>query len=528
MQNAPMPDDKNRDLHALNAALMAENAALRQQLGDLQRRMDALLGFAAKQNEQLSELSDVLRRRMDARRKGKDPDGDGPEDDPPPPVTAGAGSTPPESAEPPRKKAKKRSRGGRRPLASHLPVEEERHSPGCCAHCGCSETRARDVEVSEKLDVVKAHVRRRRIVREVRVCARCLKPTTAPMPPMPCRRSQVTCDFMAWLVVQKFVLLVPLDRIRRYLASQGIDLPISTLVALIERASDLLGPIDGEHWKQLKAGRWMATDGTGLDVLLKGHDEPWKGVLDVFTRDALTVYQFSLTKHADELAAKLKGFHGTVLCDAESRLDAMFEEGRTEANCNAHPRRKFKDARSVQPKLAAEAGAFLKAMYRVEAEARQRELTGADLLALRQEKTRPIVEDFHTWLVEHEPGLLPTDELGKAVRYYLRHFDALTRFVSDPDLPIDNNRSERAFQAHAKLRVNALFAGSTEGAHRWAIILGIVQTAQRLGLDVTAYLTWAFERRGTHRHIFGLAGADLTPAAYKQALEQRQSSSAAA
>jgi hypothetical protein len=60
----------------------------------------------------------------------------------------------------------------------------------------------------------------------------------------------------------------------------------------------------------------------------------------------------------------LAGLEGTVLCDAESRLDAMFEDGRVEANCNAHPRRKFRDAREGQ--------AFLDAVHRVEKEARQR------------------------------------------------------------------------------------------------------------------------------------------------------------
>jgi hypothetical protein len=93
--------------------------------------------------------------------------------------------------------------------------------------------------------------------------------------------------------------------------------------------------------------------------------------------------------------------------------------------------------------------------------------------------------------------------------------------------PIDNNPSERAFQDHARLRLNALFAGSAEGGRRWAILLGVVTTAQRLGLDVQAYLTWMFERRGTRKRAFGLTAAQLTPAAYKQMLEQERGSAAA-
>jgi transposase len=166
-------------------------------------------------------------------------------------------------------------------------------------------------------------------------------------------------------------------------------------------------------------------------------------------------------------------------------------------------------------------------MYAVERQARRKGLTGDDLRTLRQGVTGPVVREFRRWLQRVEPTLLPSDPLGKAVRSYFRHFEGLTRFVDDPDLPIDDNRSERAFQRHAKLRFHALFAGSPEGAHRWATILGVVPTAQRHGLDVLAYLTWALDRRGTWKRRYGLAASDLTPGAYKQMLEQREECAAA-
>lgn len=79
--------------------------------------------------------------------------------------------------------------------------------------------------------------------------------------PAPYERSKVTGEWLAWLVHQKFGLLTPLDRIRRDLAERGVPMAMSTLVSLIERASDLLAPVDGHHWRQLLAGSWMATDG---------------------------------------------------------------------------------------------------------------------------------------------------------------------------------------------------------------------------------------------------------------------------
>ncbi len=105
-----------------------------------------------------------------------------------------------------------------------------------------------------------------------------------------------------------------------------------------------------------------------------------------------------------------------------------------------------------------------------------------------------------------------------AVGYYQRHKKALFRFIDDANVPIDNSATEREFQNVAKLRLYSLFAGSTEGAHRACVLLGIVATCRTIGVPVQAYLTWAFERLGTHRDLFGLSVEEMTPAAFKKTL----------
>ena len=152
-----------------------------------------------------------------------------------------------------------------------------------------------------------------------------------------------------------------------------------------------------------------------------------------------------------------------------------------------------------------------------EAEAREAGLTGDALRAWRQEKIAPIYANFQRWMAAVLPALLPDDKLAGAIRYYTNHWPALTRFLTHPAIPMDNSGAEREFQTVAKARLSWLFAGSTEGAHRAAVLLGVIATARNLGVDPQAYLTWAFERTGTHKAQFGLAAADLTPAAYKRA-----------
>src|SRR5690606_41771610 len=88
--------------------------------------------------------------------------------------------------------------------------------------------------------------------------------------------------------------------------------------------------------------------------------------------------------------------------------------------------------------------------------------------------------------------LLPSDPLTAAVGYYRNHWDALTRFIDDAQVPIDNSPTEREFQNFAKLRLNMLFAGSTEGAHRACVLLGLLATCRALGGPVRACRAWAF------------------------------------
>jgi transposase len=376
----------------------------------------------------------------------------------------------------------------------------------------------RDVLTTEVYTVVHSHERRRVIRRERVLCADpdCHVATTARMPPMPTERALYDCRFLAWIVVMKFVLLVPLDRIHHFLRSQGVNIAMGSLVGLIERAADLVAPIDGEHLRQLRAGSYFHFDGTGLKTLVVGLEHAWDGYLEVFTRDELTVFQFDMTKHADRLRERIHDFVGILLCDAEARNGAAFPGG-TFAYCNAHPRRRFCDAEIAQPRLAVQGARFIQALYELEDQADLLNLTGTARLEFRQRRSARVLRRFRQWLdgVVARP-LPPTDPVRKAAKYYLKHFDGLSRFLHHAELPLDNNPAEREFQRHAKLRQASLFAGSPEGAHRWAILLGVVRTAQKCGLDVMAYLTWVFERRGSHRRDFGMSASALTPMAYRE------------
>jgi len=500
--------------------LRRENGDLREQIRVLTEQIARLVTQLAGMNERVAELLAV------AQRKHRKPPAPTDKPQAASPVVEGevkrAFEERPKApekraAEPPPKKKSKPT--GRKPLPRHLEAEEHELRPESCAGCGHGALDVVDELVEEKLHVVKEHQRRRVVRRYTCRCRRCGERTTLRSLPAPYERSKVTCEWLAWLVYQKFWLLTPLDRIRRDLVERGIPIAMSTLVTFIERAADLLAGVDGLHWKQLLGSSWMATDGTGLKVLVPKLPAAHNGYIELYRNAEAAVFQYEADKSSDAVVAKLRPFHGTLTADAEHRFNAVYESGRVmEAGCNAHGRRKLRDAEDTQPVLAVEGGAFLGAIYGEEENARDLGLAGDALREHRQHCIRPIVHDFERWLDAVEPTLLPSEPLAAAIRYYKNHHDALFRFVDDPAVPIDNSPTEREFQNVAKLRLNMLFAGSTEGAHRACVLLGIVATCRALGVPAQAYLSWAFERLGTHRDVFALPLEAMTPAAFKKTL----------
>jgi hypothetical protein len=130
------------------------------------------------------------------------------------------------------------------------------------------------------------------------------------------------------------------------------------------------------------------------------------GILEVHHWNGTVVFQYEATKHGGAVKSKLAKFGGTLLVDAESRHDQVFGETITEAGCNAHGRRKFRDAETVQPLLAEEGGRFVSSWFDLEEESQDAGLAGADLRRWRQERIGPLVDAFRVWISAVKPALI--------------------------------------------------------------------------------------------------------------------------
>src|SRR6266852_6390384 len=189
----------------------------------------------------------------------------------------------------------------------------------------------------------------------------------------------------------------------------------------------------------------------------------------------------------------------TYRADAYGGYDAFFKDparGLIEVGCWAHARRYFHKAlESDQPRMGP-ALLLIAQLYRVEKEARP--LTAGDRLRLRQLQSQPILEKLRNYLLEIQGEVLPKSPEGRAVRYTLKNWTALTRYGEDGDLQIDNNSAERAIRGVAVGRNNWVFFGSDEGGKTAAVLRSFLASCQRVGVDPFLWLKDVLSRIADH------------------------------
>ncbi len=246
----------------------------------------------------------------------------------------------------------------------------------------------------------------------------------------------------------------------------------------------------------------IGTDDTGVKVLdaklpfaRTGRIWPYYGDQD----HPVIVYDYTATRQRAGPEQFLKGYRGYLQADAYGGYDAFFKDparGLIEVGCWAHARRYFHKALDSDQGRMGPALFLIAHLYRVEEQARP--LTSPQRLELRQLQSRPILDKLHDYLLEIQVEVLPKSSEGRAVRYALKNWTALTRYCEDGDLEIDNNATERAIRGIAVGRNNWLFFGSDQGGHTAAVLRSLVASCQRVGVDPFAWLKDVLGRIGEH------------------------------
>lgn len=163
----------------------------------------------------------------------------------------------------------------------------------------------------------------------------------------------------------------------------------------------------------------------------------------------------------------------------------------------AHVRRKFHDVIKLKASpLADEALTRIGALYDIEE--RIRGMTTDERCALRKQHARPILDDLKTWIRETLPTIPQKHKLAETMRYALSRWEALSVYIDDGRVEIDNNIAERAIRPIGIGRKNWLFAGSDKGGERIANVLTIIETAKMQGHNPEVYLTDILKRIKDH------------------------------
>ena len=210
------------------------------------------------------------------------------------------------------------------------------------------------------------------------------------------------------------------------------------------------------------------------------------------------VYDFCESRAGEHARTFLGNWKGSLTCDDFSGYKALIASGVTEVGCLAHARRKFFDLHVANKSQIAEFA--LEQFARIyEVERQVKELDAAQRTAARQEQIKPVLDALHQWMLLQRQKVPDSSATAKALDYSLRRWAALTRFVDDGQLPVDNNWIENQIRPIAIGRANWLFAGSLRAGQRAAAVMSLIQSARMNGHDPYAYLKDVLTRLPTHK-----------------------------
>ena len=411
----------------------------------------------------------------------------------------------------------RRVRPSEKPSHAALPVREVRLEPAEAERvCRCGETKRRiGEEASEQLEHVPASFHVVRTLRGKWACPACQgEVAIAPLPAQALERSVAGPGLVAHVVASKYADHLPLYRQEEILARAGVDLPRSTLGGLVAEAARLLAPVAREVLASVLSGRVVNTDDTGVTYLLKPRGRGDGSVWTYVGERGEAAYDFTEQRSRDGPARILKDYRGHLQADALKVYDRIYAPGAiVEVACWAHARRYFFDALSSDEARAKEALELIRRLYRVEELARGK--PEVERKILRQTLARPILAEIQRWMEATATSrVLPKGPLGQALAYARGNWAALTRYLDEGYLAIDNNAAERALRGIAVGRKNWLFAGSAEAGRRATVLMTLVSTCKLQGVDPEAYLADVLTRLSTTP---ASRIAELTPRGWKKA-----------
>ena len=308
----------------------------------------------------------------------------------------------------------------------------------------------------------------------------------------------------AMVAQMKYGSGIPFYRIEILEQRMGVPLPASTQWEMAEEVADLIQAAREELIRQAAQGEVLHNDDTSMRVL-KLARPPEDERTGVFTSGVVSVgggrrvaLFFTGREHAGEnLAEVLKRRAAELaapvqMCDALSRNVPKLGEGVEIllANCLAHGRRQFVEVAGSFPGECRHVLEALGQVYANDEQARRGGWPPAERLAFHQQRSGPVMEKLQEWFAGQfaQRKVEPNSGLGKAIRYFQRHWKGLTAFLREAGAPLDNNLCERALKKAVLHRKNALFYRTANGARVGDLFMSLIHTCELNGVNSFDYL----------------------------------------
>jgi transposase len=352
-------------------------------------------------------------------------------------------------------------------------------------------------EITEELDWKPAQFIKRLYIRPKYANAERI--IIAPLPARLIDKGLPGAGLLTQVLVSKYEDHLPLYRQEKiYRERHGVNLSRQTLCGWVAAAADWLAPIYREMQAGLVAGDYLQADETPiryLDPDVKGKSQ--QGYLWTYSHPhADVVFDWQVSRSREGPSQFLKVFRGKLQTDGYGVYESLARERGEELiliGCWAHVRRGFHEALG-EGRSAAWIVGQMGLLYAVEKHLREKKAGPQLRAAVRAWQSRPILARLRRALEVVRRRVLPKSLLGQAIDYTLARWEALTRYVDDGRLEIDNNLCENAIRPTAIGKKNFLFIGHPEAGQRSAVIYSVLGSCRRHGINPAAYLKDVLER----------------------------------
>jgi transposase len=379
-----------------------------------------------------------------------------------------------------------------------LPVVEIRHelppAQRACPACGGELTEMTgQTENSERITTIKLTYQIEHHLRQKYRCACNGAVVTAPGPAQVIGGGRYAPAFGVGVAVAKYTDHLPLERQVRMMAREGLRVDSQTLWDQLNAIAHHLEPTYEALGRRALEASVINVDETRWAIM--GSPKPAAGTVWGVHAPAVSFYRILPGNSTEEGREVLRDYQGIAVVDGFAVYEVLARDGPgfMLAHCWAHTKRKYDDIATTWPTACAEIGALIGELYALE-----RLVPGpfpGDAAAqtlrqqLRTERSQPVLDRIWTWATA-QVGL-PRSDFGKAVRYMLERWTGLTRFVTNPRIPLDNNAAERALRGPVVGRKNHYGSRSLRGTQVAALFYTLCETAKLVGIDPHAYLLHA-------------------------------------